>query len=162
MKITDNRARANSQLSASAEPIADATLLGTKSLIEDEVYDAGGKFLGEIEEIVLDVRTGCVRYAVLGLGGFLGIGRKRFAVPWSAITPDADYRRSVIDVALMHLMAVPVSANDPWLRRAERTCNRRDAGLLLQQALGGSSAKTSISTFRPGSAKKNNTALLSN
>ena len=83
-------------------------LLGTSSLIKDDVYDAAGNFLGQIEEIVLDARTGCVRYAVLGLGGFLGIGRKRLAVPWRALTPDANYRRCIADVTLMRLMAVPV------------------------------------------------------
>ena len=83
-------------------------LLGTSSLIEDDVYDAAGKLLGQIEEIVLDARTGCVRYAVLGFGGVLGIGRKRLAVPWRALTPDANYPRCVVDVTLMHLMAMPV------------------------------------------------------
>src|SRR5674476_398805 len=120
------------QISVTGDSTTNACLLGTTSLIEDDVYDAAGKFLGEIEEILIDVRNGCVRYAVLALGGFLGIGRKRFAVPWSAITPDADYRRSVIDVARMHLMAVPVSQSDPWLRRAGRTWSRRDACQLLQ------------------------------
>jgi sporulation protein YlmC with PRC-barrel domain len=88
------------------------TLLGARSLIEDDVYDATGKRLGEIEDIVLDARTGCVRYAVVALGGFLGVGCKRFAVPWSALTPDSNYRRCVLNVAQMRLMAVPISNDD--------------------------------------------------
>jgi len=107
--------------------------VGTTSLIEDDVYDAAGKFLGEIEEIVLDVRTGCVRYAVLAVGGFLGLGRKRFAVPWSALTPDADYQRCIVDVTLMRLMAVPVPKNDPWLQRADPTWSKGNSYLLRQQ-----------------------------
>ena len=109
------------RISASVDSKKNARLLGTTSLIEDDVYDAAGKFMGEIEEIVLDVRTGCVRYAVLALGGFLGIGQKRYAVPWSALTPDADYRRCIVDVALMQLMAVPVPQDDPWLQRTGPT-----------------------------------------
>ena len=89
------------------DPLA-STLLGARTLIEDDVYDASGKCLGEIEDIVLDTRTGCVRYAILALGGFLGIGCKRFAVPWSALTPDANYRRCVVNVAHMKIMAVPI------------------------------------------------------
>ncbi len=111
----------NPRISVSVDSTTNACRLGATSLIEDDVYDAAGKFLGEIEEIVLDVRTGCVRYVVLALGGFLGIGQKRFAVPWRALTPDADYRRCIVDVALMQLMAVPVPQNDPWLQRADLT-----------------------------------------
>ncbi len=88
--------------------------------MEDAVYDPSGRRIGEVEEMILDVRTGCVRYVVLAFGGFLGIGRKRVAVPWSALTPDLDSQRCVLDVAVMHLMAVPVVNEDPWLQRLDR------------------------------------------
>ncbi len=88
--------------------LLDGPLLGARSLIEDDVYDATGKCLGEVEDVVLDARTGCVRYAVVALGGFLGMGCKRFAVPWRALTPDADYRRCVLDESQMRLTAVPI------------------------------------------------------
>ena len=129
-----NRTRTNPRISVTVDSTTSCRLLGTTSLIEDDVYDAAGKFLGWIEEIVLDVRTGCVRYAVLALGGFLGIGARRFAVPWRALTPDADYRRCVVDVALMQLMAVPVPRNDPWLQRADPTWSKENAYPLRQQA----------------------------
>lgn len=133
MSVSDIRSRNNSRVSAKVDSTPNACLLGTTSLIENDVYDAAGKFLGEIEEIVLDVRTGCVRYAVLALGGFLGIGRKRFAVPWSALTPDADYQRCIVDVTLMRLMAVPVPKNDPWLQRADLAWSKENSYLLRQQ-----------------------------
>lgn len=142
-----NRMRANPRISARVDSTTNACLLGTTSLIEDDVYDAAGKFLGEIEEILIDARTGCVRYAVLALGGFLGIGRKRFAVPWSAFTPDADYRRCIVDVALMQLMALPVHQDDPWLRRADLTWGKENAYLLRQQALSGVIPPEHPSTF---------------
>ena len=37
---------------------------------------------------MIDVTTGRVAYAVLSFGGFLGIGSKLFALPWSALTVD--------------------------------------------------------------------------
>ena len=122
-----NKMRTGPRSSVGDSP-KNAGLLGTSSLIEDDVYDAAGKFLGQIEEIVLDARTGCVRYAVLGLGGFLGIGRKRLAVPWRALTPDPNYRRCIVDVTLMHLMAVSVPKDDPWLRRAGLMFDTRHMG----------------------------------
>ncbi|MFY9327332.1 MAG: PRC-barrel domain-containing protein [Georgfuchsia sp.] len=114
-----NRMRAKPQISVSFDSTTRDSLLGTKSLIEDDIYDAGGKFLGKIEEILIDTRSGCVRYVVIALGGFLGIGRERFAVPWSVFTPDAECRRCIVDVALMQLMALPVPHGDTRLRRAE-------------------------------------------
>jgi len=154
--------RTNPRIAVSIDSTTNACLLGTTSLIEDDVYDAAGKFLGKIEEIVLDVRTGCVRYALVALGGFLGIGRKRFAVPWRALTPDADYRRCILDVALMQLTAVPVPQNDPWLHRADQTWSKENAYLLRQQALLGVNLPKHRSTFlKLGSAEKEKTAWLS-
>jgi sporulation protein YlmC with PRC-barrel domain len=129
-----NRMRTNPRISVGIDSSTNVRLLGTTSLIGDAVYDAAGRCLGEIEEIVLDARTGCVRYAVLALGGFLGIGRKRVAVPWRALTPDADYRRCVVDVALMQLTAVPIPQNGLWLQRADLTGSRQNAYRLRQQA----------------------------
>ncbi len=139
--------RTNPRISGGVDSTTNDCLLGTRSLIEDDVYDAGGRFLGEIEEILVDARTGCFRYAVLALGGFLGIGRKRFAVPWSAFSPDAEYRRSIVDVALMQLTALPVPQDDPWLRRADLTRSQENAYLLRQQALLGVIPPPRRSTF---------------
>src|SRR5439155_18241715 len=96
-------------------------LLGMKSLLGNKLYDAEGNPVGKLEEIVLDVRTGCVRHVVVTMGGVLGIWRRRFAVPWSALTPDADCRRCRIDVAQMRLTAVPVPDGDLWLQRIGAT-----------------------------------------
>jgi len=98
-----------------AEP--HAHLLGVQSLVASKLYDADGNVVGKLEEIVLDVRTGCVRHVIVAIGGLLGLGRRRFAVPWSALQPDAQHCRAVVDLAQMRLTAVPVAGNDPWLRR---------------------------------------------
>jgi len=97
-----------------AEP--HAHLLGVQSLVASKLYDADGNVVGKLEEIVLDVRTGCVRHVVIAVGGFLGFGRRRLAVPWSALVPDADSRRAVVDIAQMRLTAVSIPDGDPWLR----------------------------------------------
>jgi len=55
-----------------------------------EVRNNKGDDLGKIEDIVLDSRTGKIRYAALSFGGFLGIGDKFFAVPWQAVSVDFD------------------------------------------------------------------------
>ena len=109
----------NKRTSASVGTPGNAWLVGAKSLVENTVYDARGDLVGKLEEIVIDTRTGCVRHVVLAVGGILGIGRRRLAVPWSAMKPDASYRRCVVDVTQMQLTAVPVPDNDPWLQRED-------------------------------------------
>lgn len=44
--------------------------------------------LGEVEAIMLDKLTGKVAYVVLSYGGFLGMGDKLFALPWSIFSYD--------------------------------------------------------------------------
>ncbi len=109
------------RISATADIPTDACLLGVQSLIANRVYGSDGDFVGRLEEIVIDTRTGCVRHAVLSVGGILGIGRKRLAVPWFALKPDAQYCRCVIDLTQMHLVGIPVSDDDPWLQRRSST-----------------------------------------
>ena len=90
-----------------ATPRRDAVLLGTTGLRGDCVYDIAGKFLGGIEELVLDVHSGRVAYALVVAEGFPGIGRKLFAVPWSMVTVDRVYRRCVIIIALERFIDAP-------------------------------------------------------
>ena len=105
------------RISASGNAPRNSNLLGITSLVGNRIYTNEGKSLGKLEEIVIDTRTGCVRHAVLAVGGFLGIGQRRLAVPWSTLTPDMDYRRCVVNVTQMQLMAVQVPDDDPWLQR---------------------------------------------
>ena len=63
-------------------------LMGADTLIGNDVYNTRDEDLGDIKEIMLDTQSGRVAYAVLSYGGFLGMGEKLFAVPWSALRLD--------------------------------------------------------------------------
>jgi sporulation protein YlmC with PRC-barrel domain len=73
-------------------------LMGAYTLIGNDVYNQQDEDLGDIKEIMLDMRSGQVVYAVVSLGGFLDMGEKLFAVPWSALTLDTDNKRFVLNV----------------------------------------------------------------
>ena len=60
------------------------------SLIGMDVQNAEGQKLGDIKDIVIDLKKGKVSYAVLGAGGVLGIGEKLLAVPLSAFKQNTD------------------------------------------------------------------------
>jgi sporulation protein YlmC with PRC-barrel domain len=46
------------------------------------VKNREGEHLGKIDDLVIDMKSGEVRYAALSFGGFAGLGSKLFAVPF--------------------------------------------------------------------------------
>lgn len=96
-------------------------LLGATSLMSDDVYNQQDEKLGDIKEFMLDVSSGNVRYAVLAFGGFLGMGEKLFAVPWSALTLDTTNKRFVLNVEAKSLENAPGFDKDHWPNMADTT-----------------------------------------
>jgi hypothetical protein len=47
-----------------------------------QVRRSDGTKIGTIERLMVDKLSGKVAYAVLGFGGFMGLGVKHFPVPW--------------------------------------------------------------------------------
>lgn len=89
-------------------------LMGADTLIGDHVHNLKDEHLGEIKEIMLDMRTGQVAYAVLAFGGFLGLGEKLFAVPWQALHLDTVNKRFVLNVDKARLKNAPGFDKDHW------------------------------------------------
>ena len=54
-------------------------------VIGSKVMNLQGEPLGKIADLVVDVDTGRILYAILESGGFLGFGEKRFPVPWASL-----------------------------------------------------------------------------
>ena len=54
-------------------------------IIGSKVMNLKGETLGKIADLVVDVDTGRILYAILDFGGFLGFEEKRFPVPWAAL-----------------------------------------------------------------------------
>ena len=75
--------------------------------------------LGDIKEIMLDMRSGRVAYAVLSFGGVLGMGDKLFAVPWNALTLDTVNKRFVLKVEKQKLEAAPGFNKEAWPNMAD-------------------------------------------
>jgi PRC-barrel domain len=89
-------------------------LMGADTLIGNNVVNHKGDDLGEIKEIMLDIRSGKVAYAVLSFGGFLGMGKKLFAVPWNALTLDTKNKCFVLNVEKDRLKDAPGFDTDKW------------------------------------------------
>jgi hypothetical protein len=89
-------------------------LMGADTLLGDGVVNGANEDLGDIKEIMLDMNTGQVAYAVLAFGGFLGMGEKLFAVPWQALHLDTVNHRFVLDVEKERLKTAPGFDKDAW------------------------------------------------
>lgn len=89
-------------------------VLSSSTLEGDSVRNSAGEDLGKIEEIMIDIPTGRVAYAVLSFGGFLGIGNKLFAVPWEALTVDEEAHQFILNVDRQTLENAPGFDKDNW------------------------------------------------
>lgn len=89
-------------------------LMGAETLIGDDVCNRKGEVLGDIKEIMLDTLSGKVCYAVMSFGGFLGMGGKLFAVPWSALRLDTENKRFELNVEKDRLKEAPGFDKSDW------------------------------------------------
>lgn len=99
-------------------------VMGASTLIGDSVQNPAGEAIGEIKEIMLDMRTGRVAYAVMSFGGFMGMGEKLFAVPWEALTLDTQNKRFVLAVDRARLDSAPGFDKDHWPDMADPSWSR--------------------------------------
>jgi sporulation protein YlmC with PRC-barrel domain len=72
-------------------------VLTAKTIIGDKVENGKGEKLGVIEDIMLNMGTGCTEYVVVSFGGFMGVGEKYFAIPWMNLRLDEEGRKFVLN-----------------------------------------------------------------
>lgn len=99
------------------------TLLSADSISGNEVCNMQDEKLGSIQDIMLDVSEGKIRYAVLSSGGFLGMGDRLFAVPWKAMRLDKENKRFILDVDVERVKNAPGFDKDEWPNMADPKWN---------------------------------------
>jgi len=95
-------------------------VMAADTLEGDRVVNQEGDDLGSIQDIMIDVQRGSVAYAVMSCGGILGIGDKLFAVPWNALTLDADRKCFVLDATKESFEHAPGFDKDHWPSMADQ------------------------------------------
>jgi hypothetical protein len=73
-------------------------LVAATTLANVDVVDTQGKSLGRVVDLMLDTQGRRVVYAVLAVGGVLGVGAKLLAVPPQALELDGGRRRLMLTV----------------------------------------------------------------
>ena len=90
-----------------ADNMQTAEELRTSQLVGSKVYNNANENIGSIEDIIL--KNGSMDEVVLSVGGFLGMGDKYVAVPFSdlKITRDGSSRKIVTSGTKDSLKALP-------------------------------------------------------
>ena len=100
--------------SAPPQAVRASTLIGTP------VLNRQGQGVGKIHEVMFDLDSGRVTYAVLTFGGLLGVGNKLFAVPWPSLRLDLSAGHFVLDVDKDKLARAPGFDEDEWPNMSDR------------------------------------------
>jgi hypothetical protein len=89
--------------STEAPPEPTVTILGSRqaqSVLGKEVRSSADENMGRIVDVIVD-HDGRVRAAVIDFGGFLGVGSRKIAVDWNALSfPPPASGRDVVTLEL--------------------------------------------------------------
>jgi hypothetical protein len=100
--------------------IIDDTVSGNPLIESDRVegtavYGQDNKKIGTIERVMIDKKSGQVSYAVLGFGGFLGIGHDHYPLPWTSFRYDEKLGGYLANITEAQLKGAPkYAADNDW------------------------------------------------
>lgn len=83
-------------------------------IIGSRVINLQGENIGSIDNLVMDIDTGSIVYAVLEFGGFLSFGDKLFAVPWQSLAALPVEGTFILDQSKAKLEKAPGFNKNDW------------------------------------------------
>jgi hypothetical protein len=117
------------------------TLISSDRVIGSSFYGIDGRKIGTIESVMLKRNSGHIAYAVLGFGGFLGIGNDRYPVPWQMLHYDERLGGYVADLTKRDIEHAPrFSEREAWNWDSEDTARQIDG--YYRERMGARSART--------------------
>ena len=78
-----------------------------KKVIGTSVKDTSGTTIGKVEDIVLDKLSNNIMFAIVGFGGFLGMGEKYHPLPWAVLDYDESEGGYVVNLTKDQLQSAP-------------------------------------------------------
>jgi sporulation protein YlmC with PRC-barrel domain len=96
-------------------------VMAASTLGSDRVLSVDGDEIGKAKEIMIDVQSGRIAYLVMSSGGFLGMGDKLLAIPWNALTLDANRKCFILALPAEQVQNAPGFDKDHWPSMADRT-----------------------------------------
>lgn len=92
-----------------------AQLVSVGRLLNEHVIDIEGRDIGRVEDLVLDLSSGDIDFAVVKFGGLFGMGGKYHVIPWQLMNIDDERRAFTMDVTKEQVDRAPAfdSSNVP-------------------------------------------------
>jgi sporulation protein YlmC with PRC-barrel domain len=91
-----------------------AAILSASALAGDKVKNPQGEDLGKIEELMIDLQSGRVAYAVISFGAGFMHGGKLFAIPWASLAVDQKAKQIILNVTPEMLKTAEGFDKDNW------------------------------------------------
>ena len=107
----DNRTGTNHEGPDANRPVARLT---ATSIIGDKVENNNGDDLGTIDNLMINIHTGRVEYAVIEYGSFLGLGGKLFAIPFEELRVAPGRHVFIVDRDKDYLKMSPGFDKNHW------------------------------------------------
>lgn len=83
------------------------------------VYSTAGDKIGSIKNVMIDKLSGKVAYATMASGGMMGIGSDYYALPWNALTYNADLGGYAVAVDPERLQAAPAASESDLIGKLQ-------------------------------------------
>ena len=83
------------------------TLVAADKVQGAKIYSATGDNLGSVDVVIIDEKSGNIAYAILSVGGFLGIGGRYYPLPWSMLRFDTALGGYVANIDRAQLKGAP-------------------------------------------------------
>jgi len=97
-----------------SHPNTPVKYLTASSVIGDNIYSHLDEHLGEIKDLMIDIEHGTIDYVIIEFGGFMGIGKKYFAVPFRLMRVDSDRHAFILNKTRAALESAPGFDKDHW------------------------------------------------
>lgn len=101
-------------------------------VIGSGVYGTSGEKIGSIEDVMLHKTSNNIMFAIVGFGGFLGLGEKYHALPWSVLNYEKQVGGYVVPFSKEQLQAAPAHSISELSR--EDGAEARDAAFAYYKA----------------------------
>ena len=88
--------------------------LTATSIVGDKVENPNSESLGKIDNLMINLKSGQVEYAVVEMGSFLGIGSKLFAVPFTELHADHIKKVFILNRTKEYLKNIPGFDKTHW------------------------------------------------
>lgn len=91
-------------------PSGHTSAIPASRTIGTSVYNTAGDKIGKVEDVMLDKLDNSILYAVVGFGGFLGMGEKYHPVPWSTLDYSKDKDGYIVPFTKEQLEKAPADS----------------------------------------------------